>query len=58
MALPYDIHARVCVECRGFESHLRQLIFPLESDRLGCAVLLCFVVCMTLLASLFLLISQ
>ena len=38
----------------GFESHPRQLIFPLESDCLGCAVLLCIVVCLTLLASFFL----
>ena len=28
------------VECRGFESHLRQLIFLRKSDYLGCAVLL------------------
>ena len=44
----------VHVECRGFESHPRQLIFLKESDCLGCAVLLCLVVCMTLLASFFL----
>ena len=37
-----------------FESHLRQLIFFTESDCLGCAVLLCLVVCLTLLASSFL----
>ena len=37
-----------------FESHPRQLIFLRKSDCLGCAVLLCFVVCMTLLASFFL----
>ena len=41
------------VECRGFESHPRQLIFLWKSDCLGCAVLLCLVVCLTLLASLF-----
>ena len=29
------------IECRGFESHLRQLIFSRKSDCLGCAVLLC-----------------
>ena len=28
---------------RGFESHLRQLIFSRKSDCLGCAVLLCLV---------------
>ena len=37
-----------------FESHPRQLIFLLKSDCLGCAVSLCFVVYMTLLASFFL----
>ena len=42
------------IECRGFESHLRQLIFSRKSDCLGCAVLLCLVVCLTLLASFFL----
>ena len=31
------------VECRGFESHPRQLIFLRKSDCLGCAVLLCLV---------------
>ena len=41
------------IECRGFESHLRQLIFSRKSDCLGCAVLLCLV-CLTLLASFFL----
>ena len=39
------------VECHGFESHPRQLR---KGDCLGCAVLLCFVVCLTLLASLIL----
>ena len=34
-----------------FESHLRQLIFLGKNDCLGCAVLLCLVVCLTLLAS-------
>ena len=32
----------------------RQLIFIRKSDCLGCAVLLCLVVCLTLLASFFL----
>ena len=40
--------------CRGFESHLRHLIFLSKSDCLGCAVLLCLVFCLTLLASFFL----
>ena len=31
------------VECRGFESHPKQLIFLRKSDCLGCAVLLCLV---------------
>ena len=58
-----DIHtidARVR-ECRGSESwghgvksHRRQLLFLRKSDCLGCAVLLCLVVCITLLASFFL----
>ena len=42
------------VECRGFESHPRQLIFLRKSDCLGCAVLHCLVFCLTLLASFFL----
>ena len=42
------------VVCRGFESHPRQLIFLRKSDCLGCAVLLCFVCCLTLLDSFFL----
>ena len=42
------------IECHGFESHPRQLIFLWKSDCLGCAVSLCLVVCMTLLASFFL----
>ena len=46
----YHLH----VECRWFESHPRQLIFLRKSDCLECAVLLCLVVCLTLLASLFL----
>ena len=41
------------IECRGFESHLRQLIFSRKRDCLGCAVLLCLVF-LTLLASFFL----
>ena len=43
-----DVH-----ECRGFESHLRQLIFSRKSDCLGCAVLLCLV-CLFDLACFFL----
>ena len=50
----YSGHVHVCIECRGFESHPRQLIFLRKSDCLGCAVLLC----LTLLASFFLLISH
>ena len=46
-------HSVYSVECRGFESHPRQLIFLRKSDCLGCAVLLCLV-CLTLLASFFL----
>ena len=42
------------VECRGFEFHPRQLFFLRKCDYLGCAVLLCLVVCLTLLASFFL----
>ena len=34
----------------GFKSHPRQLIFLWRSDCLGCAVLLCLVICLTLLA--------
>ena len=41
------------VECCGFESHPRQLIFRRKSDCLGCAVLRYFF-CLTLLASFFL----
>ena len=51
------VHVHVwSIECRGFESHLRQLIFSRKSDYLGCAVLLKFAlfVCLTLLASFFL----
>ena len=45
--------------CIGFESYLRQLIFLRKSDCLGCAVLLCLVVCLTcLLLPSFLLISH
>ena len=43
----------LCLECRGFESHPRQLVFLRKSDCLGCAVLLCLI-CLTLLASFFL----
>ena len=41
------------IECRGFESHPRQLIFSRRSDCLGCAVLLCLV-CLFDLACFFL----
>ena len=41
------------MECRGFESHSRQLIFLRKSDCLGCAVLLCLV-CLFDLACFFL----
>ena len=47
-------HVFPCTCTCGFESHPRQLIFLRKSDCLGCAVLLCLVVCMTLLASFFL----
>ena len=43
------------VECRGFESSSRQLTYIWKSDCLGCVVLLCLVVCLTVLASFFLL---
>ena len=46
------------VECCGFESHPRQLIFLWKIDCLGYVLLLCFVVCMTLLASFFLHLEQ
>ena len=48
------VKLHVHVECCGFESHPKQLIFLRKSDCLGCAVLLCLVVCLTLLASFFL----
>ena len=55
MLLCLYILGGVCTcTCRGFESHPRQLIFLWKSDCIGCAVLLCLVVCMTLLASFFL----
>ena len=41
------------MECHGFESHPRQLIFLRKSDCLGCAVLLCLV-CLFDLACFFL----
>ena len=44
----------VVVSYMYIESHPRQLIFLRKSDCLGCAVLLCLVVCLTLLASFFL----
>ena len=46
-------HSVKSVECHGFESHPRQLIFLRKSDCLGCAVLLWLVVCLTLFASFF-----
>ena len=39
------------MECHGFESHPRQLIFSRKSDCLGCAVLLYLVCLFALLAS-------
>ena len=42
------------IQCTVYMSHVRQLIFLRKSDCLGCALLLCLVVCMTLLASSFL----
>ena len=62
-AMCIHVHVRaLCVymymystcECCGFESHPRQLVFLRKIDCLGCAVLLCLVVCLTLLASFFL----
>ena len=44
----------LCLECHGFEFHPRQLIFLRKSDCLGCAVLLCLVVCLFDLACFFL----
>ena len=45
------VNLYMSIECRGFESHPRQLIFLWKSDCLGCVVLLCLVVCLTLLLS-------
>ena len=39
------------VECCGFESHPRQLIFLRKTDCLGCAMLLCLVACCFFLPS-------
>ena len=50
--LETDENIEKCM-CRGFESHLRQLIFSRKSDCLGCAVLLCLV-CLFDLACFFL----
>ena len=46
----------LCVTLSSLTVYLcmRQLIFLWKSDCLGCAVLLCFIVCLTLLASIFL----
>ena len=56
-----ELHMHTCVhvECRvsWVRVHPRQLIFLRKSDCLECAVLLCLVVCLTLLASFFLLSS-
>ena len=57
-ALDYNLDIYVytymwSIECRGFESHLRQLIFSRKSACLGCAVLLCLV-CLFDLACFFL----
>ena len=42
------IHVCVCVcVCINVNMYTRQLIFLRKSDCLGCAVLLCFVVCLT-----------
>ena len=62
-----DVYRVLCLECRVscsnpdrgssffvFEFHPRQLIFLWKNDCLGCTVLLCLVVCLTLLASFFL----
>ena len=52
-----NIHVHDCkcaCTCTCIESHPRQLIFLRKSDCLGCAMLLCLVVCLTLLASFFL----
>ena len=50
-----NIHDCKCAcTCTCIESHPRQLIFLRKSDCLGCAMLLCLVVCLTLLASFFL----
>ena len=52
----HSVHTYTCtwsMECRGFESHPRQLIFSRKSDCLGCAVLLCLV-CLFDLACFFL----
>ena len=49
-AYTHNVHVH---GCRGFESHLRQLIFSRKSDCLGCAVLLCLV-CLFDLACFFL----
>ena len=52
--LPSHLSLKTCIRtCRGFESHLRQLIFSRKSDCLGCAVLLCLV-CLFDLACFFL----
>ena len=48
------LHVKYSIRSFGFESHPRQLIFLWKDDCLGCVVLLCFVVCLTFLASLFL----
>ena len=61
VALPCCLFDLACFFLPSFSSlitlclsHPRQLIFLRKSDCLGCAVLLCRVVCLTLLASFFL----
>ena len=48
------MYIHVLIYMYRFESHPRQLIFSRKSDCLGCAVLLCLVCLLTLLASFFL----
>ena len=48
--MPWELRP-LCLECRGFEYHLRQLIVLRKSHRIRCA---CIVVCLTLFACFFL----
>ena len=43
----YALHVLSYMYIHVHESHPRQLIFLRKSDSLGCAVLLCLVVCLT-----------